>query len=109
MNKTITGQALPGIKALKKILSSCAPDVKKPGPWRIIAQTGEPRYYMLRAVELLRCADDTQDLVYMIKTAISHLALAAYYAGEPSGCTQPKADPGTGSRTPDSNNQDAGV
>lgn len=63
---------------LRKILLESLIDPKKPGPWRLTADIADPKYYRMRAIEILREADlNTPD--ENINKAISLLLLARFF------------------------------
>lgn len=41
------------LKAIKKVLASCAFDPKVPGPMKIIMDSGNKEYFLMRAVECI--------------------------------------------------------
>lgn len=66
---------------IKRILQSCAFKPTDPGPMKIIAEVGNPRYYRQRACEILKSIDELEDPTRVhscdeMKKAISLLALA---------------------------------
>ena len=48
----------PSMTTIKKYLTSCAFDPRKPGPMAIIADSGGPEYYEQRAIELIKEAQN---------------------------------------------------
>lgn len=66
---------LPSKTALKKILSECVIDPRKPGPMKVIADMSDPDFFRKRAIEYL----SEGNLIDNEQKAISLLSLAIYY------------------------------
>lgn len=79
----------PSLTSLKQLLVRCAFDPRKPGPMKAIVESGDRNFWELRAIELIREAQDAIEQGHnnfyhdQITRAISLLALSKATVLEP--------------------------
>lgn len=61
---------------IRKTLQQCQFNPKEPGPMKVIADTGNKEYYLLRAMETIQGARELANPTKELRQAIGLLALA---------------------------------